>query len=183
MADVYAVFGTMLSLGIVFPGMLLALRILFPELVQRAETRIGQTPARSFGMGLVGLLIAAVPIAILIALPVGLTKVLGVLMILGSLAVASLGAAGVACVMGSRIRDWTGNERGTMRAFLFGALALEMAAAFPFIGWFLFIPIIIVMSLGAALFALLGWGPAESTEATTGAVPVDAQIQHEPQSA
>jgi len=44
-------------------------------------------------------------------------------------------------------------------AFVRGAIALELAAVFPFIGWFLLIPLTIVTSLGATAFALLHWMP------------------------
>ena len=52
MADVYAVFGTLLALGIIFPGMLLAWSLIFPGTVGRASSRIEHTPWRSLGLGI-----------------------------------------------------------------------------------------------------------------------------------
>ena len=51
MADVYAVFGTLLALGIAFPGLLTATWLLFPGAVGRATLRVSATPARSFFFG------------------------------------------------------------------------------------------------------------------------------------
>ncbi len=44
MADVFATFGTLLTLGIALPGMLLTWRLLLPKIVTRAEQRLEQTP-------------------------------------------------------------------------------------------------------------------------------------------
>jgi hypothetical protein len=47
-----------------------------------------------------------------------------------------------------------------------GAVVLELAAAFPFIGWFIIIPLTLIASLGATVFALLRWMPkAKATPA------------------
>jgi hypothetical protein len=44
-----------------------------------------------------------------------------------------------------------------------GAVALELAAVFPLVGWCVVIPLTIVTSLGATVFALLHWMPRVST--------------------
>lgn len=183
MADVYAVFGTLLALGIVFPGMLMAWKILFPQFVERSEIRLTSTPGRTFGMGLIGVVLVAIPAVILSALPFGPAKFLGAVTILTAFALASLGASGLAATMGRRIQDLAQREDGGPRTFLQGAVALELAAAFPFIGWFLFIPLTIVACFGAAIFALLGWDPSAADDQSAGQAIVDPQIRHEPQSA
>jgi hypothetical protein len=43
-----------------------------------------------------------------------------------------------------------------------GAVALELAAVFPLAGWFVVLPLAIVTSLGATVFALLHWMPRVS---------------------
>ncbi|NJN93776.1 MAG: hypothetical protein HC875_06645 [Anaerolineales bacterium] len=48
MADVFAVFGTLLSLGIALPGLLLAWRLLLPNHVARARQRLERTPWQCF---------------------------------------------------------------------------------------------------------------------------------------
>ncbi len=98
------------------------------------------------------------------------------------LIVASFGAAGLAASMGKHLAvrmDWSPTN---LRSFLGGALALELAAAFPFLGWLIVIPITIIVCLGASLFALLGWLPEPQTE---GASPkgVEGSLAGEPQSA
>lgn len=177
MADVYAVFGTLLALGIAFPGMLLAYRLLFPNFVMRAQERVSRGVGGAFGIGLVGGLLIAVPVIVLLALPFSPAKFLGGALLALTLAFASLGAAGVAGAMGASYRAASGDELPQTAAFVRGAIALELAAAFPFLGWFLVIPIMILASLGAALGALLGAGARAAAPMTEGA------LAHEPQSA
>src|SRR5712692_4890216 len=96
MADISAVFGILLSLGIVFPGLLTAWRLLFPATVERAQLRLEHTPWRCFWLGGVLVAVLVVPIVVLLALPFGPAKMAGWVLIFASLSFASLGAAGLA---------------------------------------------------------------------------------------
>jgi hypothetical protein len=154
MADVSAIFGILLSLGIVFPGLLTAWWLLFPATVERARLRLDRTPWQCLWLGGVGAAGLVIPVAILLALPVGPAKLVGWGLIGLVLAVASLGAAGLASKMARRLHADGGTQLGS---FVRAAIALELAAAFPLLGWFIVIPLTVVMSLGAALFALLRW--------------------------
>ena len=65
----------------------------------------------------------------------------------------------MAAVMGRRLLSRSNEKTSEAAGFLRGAIALELAAAFPVIGWFLAIPLLSFCSLGAAAFAGLGWMP------------------------
>jgi hypothetical protein len=173
MADVSAIFGILLSLGIVFPGLLTAWWLLFPATVERARLRLDRTPWQCFWLGGVAAAGLVIPVAVLLALPVGLAKLAGWGTISLALAVASLGAAGLAAKMARRLREDGGAPLGS---FVRAAVALELAAAFPVLGWFIVIPLAIVTALGASLFALLRWTPAPVPETATGlsAAPTQA---------
>lgn len=177
MADVYAVFGTLLALGIAFPGMLMAYRLLFPNFVDRAQRRVLTGAGGAFGLGLVGALVLAVPVTVLLALPFGPAKFLGGSILMVSLAFASLGAAGVAAAMGTNYREAVGEDVSSTGAFLRAAVALELAAVFPVLGWFLVIPAMVFVSFGAALGALFGARSPVRSPLPEGA------LSHEPQSA
>lgn len=181
MADVYAVFGTLLALGIAFPGMLLAYRLFLPRFVARAQERVAGSGARSFGVGLLGAVVIAVPVIVLLALPFGPAKFLGATLLMLTLAFASLGAAGVAGAMGANFKQASGQEMSESGAYVRAAIALELAAAFPFLGWFLVIPIMIIVSLGSSLAALFG---ARSRAVAAQQPPLsEGALIHEPQSA
>src|SRR3972149_1637189 len=102
MADVYAVFGTLLALGIAFPGMLVAWWLLFPRVVARASGCLDRSPWSCFGIGL-GLAVAVAVLAgTLSAVPLGLFKFFGLLLTVLALGLASLGAAGGGGARGGR---------------------------------------------------------------------------------
>ncbi len=158
MADVFAVFSTLLALGIALPGLLLTWQLLLPKIVERAEKRLTQTPWLCFFVGGGFLLAYLIPVIILFNLPWGGFQGLGFIATLALLAIISLGTAGLAGLMGQRLSG-LGLELSPAGATIRGAVALELAAVFPLIGWFVFIPVALLLSLGAAIFALLGWQP------------------------
>ena len=161
MADISAVFGILLSLGLVFPGLLTAWRLLFPATVARATLRLELTPWRCFWLGGVLVALLVVPVVVLLALPFGPAKLAGYVLIFGGLALASLGAAGLAGKMAGQMQA-ASPGLSALAAFVRAAVALELAAAFPVIGWFVAIPLMIVTALGATVFALLHSLPAQA---------------------
>ena len=85
---------------------------------------------------------------------------IAVVLILISLA----GAAGVVILIGRRM--FGGAETIPLKPVLMGALAYELAALFPVIGWVFILPILFVLTTGAGLFALLRWVPISEASAT-----------------
>lgn len=154
MSDVFAIFGILLTLGIAFPGMLAAWWLLFPDLAGRASQRLGTRPWSCFWLGLAVVLIGAIPIALLVSLPVGLVQFTGWSLAALMLAFASLGATGLAAHMGMRLDQRAPGEFSPFAAFLRGAITLELAAIFPVLGWLIVIPGAVLVSLGAAVYAL-----------------------------
>jgi hypothetical protein len=176
MADVFAVFGTLLALGIALPGLLLTWRLLLPKMVNRAQARLGQTPWKCFFAGSLVLVAYLVPVIILISLPWGVFKAIGSGAIFVLLTLTSVGAAGLAGLMGERLQS-LGLSSSVPGATLRGAVAMELAAIFPVVGWFIFIPLTFIVSLGATVFALVGWMPRSVPRA-----PAAQSIQEAPAS-
>jgi len=159
MADIYAIFGILFALGITFPGLLTAWRLLFPATVERARLRLERTPWRCFWLGGVISAMFIVPVVVLLALPIGPAKLAGWVVIFAVLAFASLGAAGLAGKMAAQAQQASPGLSG-LGAFVRAAVALELAAAFPVIGWFVAIPLMTLTALGATVFAVLHSVPA-----------------------
>jgi hypothetical protein len=160
MADVYAVFGTLLALGIAFPGLLTGSWLLFPDIVGRARVRAAGTPWRSLFLGVGAVLLTAIPVLILNALPIGIAKLAAVLIVFGAFGLATLGAAAVAAEMGDRLRARPASLSAAGASS--GAVALELAAIFPIVGWFLVIPGVLLLGFGAGVFGILRWMPRAS---------------------
>jgi hypothetical protein len=165
MADISAVFGILISLGIGFPGLLTTLWLLFPATVERAHFRLEQTPWQCFWLGGVLTAIIVIPTVILLALPFGPAKFIGWTLIALALVLSCIGFAGIAAKMAERLARST-TQSSPAGAFVRGALALELALAFPVFGWFFILPLTIVTALGATGFTLLHWMPKSTTSPT-----------------
>ena len=153
MADVYSVFGTLLALGIAFPGLLVAFWLFYPQQVDEAASIVGESLLRCLGSGALASLGVGLPVVVLTSIPSGVSNLLAGVLVIGSLGIATLGAAGIALVLGKRLSDRSG-EVSPARAFLLGAIAFEMAAAFPVLGWFGVVPVTLFASFGVALRVL-----------------------------
>ena len=155
MADMYAIFGSLILMGLSYPALLTTWWLLFPERVEKARLRIIEKPRRSFGAGLLYGAAAAVITLILFQLPSQLTQVLGWIWLVIILGAASFGAAGFAAELGLRLNWKTDGAFQSPGAFLRGAVLLELAAIFPVIGWLLVIPLGTITALGGAVPVIL----------------------------
>ena len=174
MADISAVFGILVSLGIGFPGLLAMLWLLFPATIERSRLRLEHTPWQCFWLGGVITALSVVPIVVLMTLPFSPAQFLGWTLIATLLAVSCIGFAGIAAKMGERLTH-TSTNASPAAAFVRGALALELALAFPVFGWVFILPLGIVTALGATGFAILHWMPKRSivsVEAPTAQSPI-----------
>jgi hypothetical protein len=172
MADISAIFFILLIIGIAFPAMLTSWWLLFPAVVARAQSRVGQTPWGTFGMGLVILIAVAIPIVILLALPFGPAKFAGWILLAATLAASSIGSAGIAAHLGARLARQS--SFSALGGFVRGSVLLELAAFFPILGWFFIWTLVLVMAFGATGFAFLNWMPREkaSITSTPAATPI-----------
>lgn len=107
-------------------------------------------------IGIGGVIGLAIPVAFLTALPAGFIQFMGFLLVLAALTLASISTAGFAGVLGERINAQRATELRQPLRFLAGAVALELAAIFPIVGWFVIIPITLVISFGASISVLFG---------------------------
>ena len=173
MADISTIFFILLIIGIAFPAMLTTWWLLFPSLVTRAQTRVERTPWGTFWLGLVVLIAVTIPIIILLALPFGPAKFTGWILLAASLALSSIGSAGIAAHLGEQMKK-AGNTFTPLGGFIRGSIVLELAAFFPVLGWFFIWPLLLIMAFGATGFALLNWKPREKTIRTLEPIPTQA---------
>jgi hypothetical protein len=163
MADISAIFFILLILGIAFPALLAAWWLLFPSMVARAQIRLEKTMTRTFWIGLLIVIALGIPILVLFALPFGPAKFLGWILLAASLALSSIGSAGMAAHLADRLAQRS-NNLTPLGAFLRGAAVLQLAAFFPVIGWFFLWPLFLITAFGATGFALLNWLPREKAQ-------------------
>ena len=161
-ADVYTVFFLVLGILIAFPGMVSLVVFGLPKLANRSKIRVEQTPITCFLLGLpivgVGGLIAAGLMG-----TGGPVAAIGVAVAVILMLISLAGAAGVVILIGRRM--FGDAQTIPLKPVLMGALAYELAALFPIIGWVFILPILFVLTTGAGLFALVRWVPAVETAA------------------
>lgn len=164
MADVYTVTFIIIGILISLPALLVGLNLLMPSIAIRTQVRLRETPGRSFGLGVVTTAVFLPIILITTQMP-GPGQALGIAFIIAVMGLGSVGAAGMARLLAERIRPLA-KPNSDMMNLLRGAVVYELACLVPFVGWFIFAPLVGMMVLGAALFALLGWMPKpRATEA------------------
>jgi hypothetical protein len=155
MADVTAIFGSLLFLGMAFPGLLITWWLLLPVTVAKSSVRWECSFWHSLGLGLGEAVLLAIPIAALLAAPAGIAQLLGwVLLVLG-LTTATIGTSGLVQVMAPRLRERCGARWSEAGSFLWSAVALELAWVLPVLGWFFVLPVVLLVSLGSSTLALL----------------------------
>ncbi|MBI5353148.1 MAG: hypothetical protein HZB50_10960 [Chloroflexi bacterium] len=165
MADISAIFFILLIISVAFPSMLTLWWLLFPPLVARAQVRVEKTLGGTFWMGLGVMIALAIPIVILLVLPFGPAKFLGWVLLAASFAVSSIGSAGISSHLSEQMKR-AGSVFSPLAGFIRGAVILELTSFLPVIGWFFLLPIAVIISFGAASFALLNWMPREKTQST-----------------
>ncbi len=167
MVDVYIVTLSLIGILISLPPLLVALNLLMPNVTQRVETRLSQTPGKSFFLGVPVTAAFLLWIAITSQINVGLVRATAFLIGFIGMGIGTVGAAGVSRFLGRRLSQF-GRPNSELTSLVWGAAVYELACLFPIVGWFLFIPLVGITLMGAAVFALLGWLPRlEVTEQIT----------------
>jgi hypothetical protein len=144
-------------------SILAAVNLLFPLPVQRTREALEASFGRAFLLGLVnGLFILAVG-ALLLKLGEGAGKVIGAILILlllclllGLVALTIVGLSAFTRLIGERMSA----GKSVFGNHLLGGALIILAGLTPYLGWFIFTPLILFAGLGAAIQALMRRKPA-----------------------
>jgi hypothetical protein len=162
-ADVLAVLVGLIVLAVGFPALVTFLNLLFPSATSRIAERLVEHPVRSFAIGLVTTILLIVVASVSGNVLAGPGKLAGVIVLLSGLSMAALGATGLAVCIARRIEDRR-SDIGAFRGLIAGAIVLEFSCALPVLGWFVVLPVTLLVALGAAVTGLLS--PVRSPLAT-----------------
>ncbi|KAF0107426.1 MAG: hypothetical protein FD146_1904 [Anaerolineaceae bacterium] len=143
--------------GVAFIALLAAVHLLLPGAVDKARQKLEVALGKSFLLGLVDLLFFGALVVVLFWLGqmiggvvAGIFAFLGLLLLLALGVFALNGLAALASLLGERI----GEAKSPFRRDLRGGLLLSLAGLTPYIGWYLFTPVVLCMALGASILAL-----------------------------
>lgn len=155
MADTMAIFFVILGLLLALPGLWVLCRGLWPRAVANAAAVCGKGLIKPF---LAGLPLTAVMIFAAAVLgnfgPAG--KIAAVATVCLYLMIANCGVAGLVTVVGERLAEPSGNvdSQQQWRATLRGGVALGLASLLPILGWFVILPVAVIIGCGANLLSL-----------------------------
>jgi len=152
LAQVQAAVAVVVALIFTWAGLVMAVAVLLPGHTRRAEQALVEAPRRAFGVGVV-IALLALGAAMLVAQPNPAGKLAGLALLLLFAAMLTVGSAGIASVMGSRIAEMSG-ARTSFGMLVRGSLVFSLAVFFPVIGWYLFAPLSALCALGAGAVAL-----------------------------
>lgn len=152
--DALAVTGIVMGICISAWALLMGVALLFEAKAARARTYVEAAPQRALGLGIVLALLIGLPAIVLLQQPSGPRGLLGYTLLLGLLSISVVGGGGLARLIAERIK------RLETRLSGFGALAIAaslliLPGLFPLLGWFVFAPLVALISLGAGFHSLI----------------------------
>jgi hypothetical protein len=142
--------------GITIVALFAALNLLLPEAVEKTRANLEKTLERSLLLGVVNFTFFAILALVFIWLAEqiggglgGIFIFLGGIIIVGVAIFALFGLSAFATLLGERI----GGGKTPFASDLRGGTLLLLAILAPYIGWFIFLPLILWTAFGAAISA------------------------------
>ncbi len=151
--DVFSVVSLIFAICISTWALLLGSALLFRQRTDIAQQTIENRPWKSFFVGFALLLVVGTLGMGMVANPNPAVKLLGTFIVLGLLSIAAIGAAGLSQLIGARMQPMD-PSLSAYRAIGRGAMIVVVAGLLPLVGWWVFTPIVLSVSLGAGLSAL-----------------------------
>ena len=145
-------------IGITVIALFASLSLLFPAPIEKTRNHFENAPERSLLLGIVNFVFFAVVTALFVWLTEetgGLLNGIFILLggvVIGSFAIFTLfGLTALSSILGERM----GSGKTPFTSNLRGGALLLLAGLSPYIGWFIFTPLMIWAGFGAAISALL----------------------------
>ncbi len=162
MNDIFRLFFIVILLTLSFTAYFLVVGALFTNRVTRTQNIITQTPGRSFGLGMVNFLfLGAIAFVLLMLIDGNANRIPGLLRVLLFLptilvwvvliSFSSIGLTSMVKVLSERIFP----DLSSWKQMIWGSVVLCFACALPFVGWFLLLPVVAFIGIGAAILGIV----------------------------
>jgi hypothetical protein len=148
MGVVMGITAAVLAIAAGLVGLMVWTALIFPRPTARAGAAVQERPWRCFGLGIVLATLLGVPVIALLRSPNGLAKLAGWGLAVPLVVLLVVGLTAMAQVLGERMQPLSPSVT-PLGALVRGAVTLELAVLPPFLGWFLFAPLLAVTVLGA----------------------------------
>lgn len=163
--DVFSVVAALVAICASTWALILTMTLLFQRRIHTAQSVIEGRPWRAFLFGLALMLIVGTVGVGMLGNPVPGVKLFGMLITLAILSVAAVGAGGLSQLVGERMQPMDPNM-SPYKAVGRGAGFVVVAGLLPFVGWWVFAPIVLIVSLGAGMMALMARSQSSPMEPT-----------------
>jgi len=144
--------GCLAGFMVALPALLIVLSLMLNRTTYAAAERLHRGVWLPLIMGIVAFFVVAVPASILISLG-SVFQLMGVILWLFLLTWTFTGWAALARMLGGRLSLMAERRTSSMTEAVIGALMLSFAIAFPFVGWFVLIPVCTMMGIGGTVIA------------------------------
>jgi glucan phosphoethanolaminetransferase (alkaline phosphatase superfamily) len=145
--EILSIILIVLAIEISLVAYLTIMTVIFGRRVEQAQQIMAASPWRSFLAGVLNFLFFGAIALALNAVGGELPRLLAVIVLTVLVAVVGIGLAGLVNLTGQRLS--LGAERLKMTAW--GTVTLSLACALPVLGWFVLLPGVIFVSLGAVI--------------------------------
>jgi hypothetical protein len=146
--DIIALVSAITGMILAYPALLILLNVLFSQTTTRVADRLAHGMKWSFGAGLVIVVIGGLIISTLISAG-SVLQLIGVLFYLLLSMWGTVGNAAIARVFGQRISAMSDRQPSALMEVASGGCVLTLSFAFPLVGWFVVMPLISVITIGA----------------------------------
>lgn len=160
--DVLAAVAAILMISLSSWAAMVTLAALFPARIDRGRDALASAPGKTLAIGLVETVLAVALALVLVNATAPLAKVVGLTLLFAVFFVACFGMASVATLVAEHLRRV--DTINAYQAFARGSAVLIVACWLPFLGWLVFAPILLGVSVGAGLKALRGRGSPARVE-------------------
>lgn len=144
--------GCLAGLMAALPALLLFLNLMFSRTTFSAANRLHTGFKMPFVVGIIAMIIIGFPASLLVSSG-SFLQLIGAILWLLLLAWLFTGLAVVARMMGGRLGYLSNREPSIMSEAVIGTVVLSFAIAFPFIGWFVILPLSMAVGVGATIIA------------------------------
>jgi hypothetical protein len=152
--DVFTVIGILVGICVTGWALIMGSAVLFQKNASQARDVYRGTPWKGFFVGLGATVVLGFFSVVLASLPNPVAKLMGTTLYLSLMALAALGASGIALQMTDRVSALDPNL-SRYAALSRSAFIMVVAGVFPVLGWFFVGPLLIISSIGCALTSLL----------------------------
>lgn len=151
------------GLGVIFayPALLILLNVLYSKTTTQVADRLEHGMKGSFFVGLVVIILVGGVIFVLVSAGSVLQLIGGILYLLISFW-GAIGNASLSRVFGMRLADLGDKQPSTLYQLLSGGFVLTLSFAFPLIGWFVVMPIMSCIGIGAMTLNLFKRKPRKA---------------------